>query len=276
MVYWTAINQEPGKKGGSYYNESFRARHGYKEMHVHNAPPRKNKDFRPTLYGHFRGMLNFKLAEPWALMRHFNDLFEEEHQFPIQLIKSFIKGAAAGTLAYLNYSIMSRTSHFADQKLYLTSKEGIYRTNIFKIGSRVLRRPALLGGSFFVAYHLIYFAFIHHKEAMNVPEMVTHFKVWSVMAPLTILYLKGPKHILSHTFYTLIIGFPIFYMIKELKEGQASGENEYSFYQKGVTQAEKDKIEYQDHIEEIAFSMQNEFAYGLGRYKNWDNKGNLF
>lgn len=91
MVFWTSISQDKAIHRINS-NEDFRVRHHYKEMEVHNAPPRKNRDFKPVLYGDFIGMLNFKLAEPWGMLRHFDDLFEEKHHKPIQWIRAFVKG----------------------------------------------------------------------------------------------------------------------------------------------------------------------------------------
>lgn len=97
MVYWTTVRQHGGVSlTETYHNEVYRTKHGFKEMHPHNPPPRKNKDFKPVLYGDFIGMLNFKLSEPWTLMRHFNDLLNESHHMPIKWIREAVKGAIYG------------------------------------------------------------------------------------------------------------------------------------------------------------------------------------
>ena len=110
MVYWTSIHQQH-KKDYGYGVEEYRVKHGFKEMHVHNAPPRKNKDFKPVLYGDFIGMLNFKLSEPWGLLRHLPDLMNEQHQKPIQWVKAFLRGAVIGTSTWM---LVGTFSHFKD------------------------------------------------------------------------------------------------------------------------------------------------------------------
>ena len=51
-----------------YGNEMWRARHGYKENHVHDPPQRMNYDFKPIPYGTARGIPNFRHSEPWFIM----------------------------------------------------------------------------------------------------------------------------------------------------------------------------------------------------------------
>ena len=64
MVYANTIKQDITDP--AYGNEMFRVRHGYKEAHVHDPPYRRNRDFKPVNYGTFRGMPNYKHAEPFA------------------------------------------------------------------------------------------------------------------------------------------------------------------------------------------------------------------
>jgi hypothetical protein len=61
-----------------YGNEVFRARHGYKETEVHDPPYRRNLDFKPVGFGTFRGMPNFKHAEPYDLLKNLKDLKTEK------------------------------------------------------------------------------------------------------------------------------------------------------------------------------------------------------
>lgn len=82
----------------SYENEVFRARHHYKELHQHDPPQRRNRDFKPVNYGSFKGILNFKHSEPYALLKNLKDLKEEHHNHPIKWFKMFLKGAICGLL----------------------------------------------------------------------------------------------------------------------------------------------------------------------------------
>jgi hypothetical protein len=72
MVFETSVKQPI--VDSAYKNEVFRARKHYKEEHVHDPPLRRNRDFKPVNYGSFRGMLNFKHAEPFASLKNLKDL----------------------------------------------------------------------------------------------------------------------------------------------------------------------------------------------------------
>jgi hypothetical protein len=99
MVYADAVQQvitDP-----AYDNDVYRARNGYKEKHVHSPPYRRNRDFKPVNYGSFRGILNFKHSEPFALLKNLSALKEEKHHHPIKWFKAFLFGAISGlTIGY--------------------------------------------------------------------------------------------------------------------------------------------------------------------------------
>jgi hypothetical protein len=82
----------------AYGNEVWRARHHYKEEHVHDPPLRRNRDFKPVGFGTFRGMPNFKHAEPFALLKNLKDLPNEHHNHPIKWAKAFLFGGFAGAV----------------------------------------------------------------------------------------------------------------------------------------------------------------------------------
>ena len=75
MVFQNAIAQNITEP--NYGNETFRARHGYKEEHTHDAPYRRNRDFKPVNYGSFKGMLNYRHSEPFCLLKNMKDLSRE-------------------------------------------------------------------------------------------------------------------------------------------------------------------------------------------------------
>jgi len=79
-----------------YASPTFRARHGYKEAHQHDAPYRRSRDFKPVPYGSFKGMPNYRHSEPYAILKNMKDLAREDHQLGIVMIKSALKGAFIG------------------------------------------------------------------------------------------------------------------------------------------------------------------------------------
>ena len=102
----------------AYENEVFRARNHYKELHQHNPPQRRNRDFKPVNYGSFRGILNFKHAEPWAIFKNLKDLREEHHNHPIKWAKAFIAGAFSGTLLGYSWFILKPVQSLPMRKLF--------------------------------------------------------------------------------------------------------------------------------------------------------------
>lgn len=115
MVYHNSRAQEVSNP--AYGDETWRARHGYKEAHVHDAPYRRNRDFKPVPYGTFKGMPNYRHSEPYCLLKNMKDVVNEEHNHPIKWAKMSLKGAIVGsTFGYL-YFIGGPTGQFEMQKL---------------------------------------------------------------------------------------------------------------------------------------------------------------
>ena len=131
-----------------------------------------------------------------------------------------------------------------------------------------LYMPMYYGAGLFLGYHLLYDFFTHHNEAEDIPDVITHAKIWAVMSPLLISYLIRPKYAITGSVLVLGLAFPVFYSMKEYVRGERVEKEMYYFYQDGVTQAEKDKFEYQDRIEAIGYSRMQEAAYGNQRYSS--------
>lgn len=100
MVYENVIHHHAADP--SYGNETWRSKHGYKELETHDPPLRRNRDFKPVGYGTFRGMPNYKHGEAFALLKNVKDLLHEEHNHPIKWAKKILFGAIAGGI--LGYS----------------------------------------------------------------------------------------------------------------------------------------------------------------------------
>ena len=104
MVYSNEITQiipDP-----AYKNDYWRAKHHYKETHMHNPPLRKNRDFKAVPFGTFRGMPNYKHAEPFLLLKSLKDMQYETHNHPIRWLKSFVFGAMfGGVVGYGVYGV---------------------------------------------------------------------------------------------------------------------------------------------------------------------------
>ena len=104
-----------------YDNEAWRARHGYKEMEQHDAPFRRNRDFKPVPYGSAKGPLNYRHSEPWCLLKNIKDIPRETHQVPITFTKEFLKGALIGTVVGQFYFIASPNGALEYEKVIAAS-----------------------------------------------------------------------------------------------------------------------------------------------------------
>jgi len=89
----------------AYGNETFRARHGYKESHVHDPPQRRNYDFKPIVYGHARGIPNYRRSEPFEMLKSIRDIYNEPHNIVITNVKYALKGGFVGALLGYTYFI---------------------------------------------------------------------------------------------------------------------------------------------------------------------------
>ena len=210
MVFWTNVQTKDTAAGHTYQNEVYRHKYGFKELHVHNPPKRRNKDFKPVLYGDFIGMLNFKLSEPWALMRHAKDLLSESHHKPINLAKQFIKGFVVGSFLGFMQMQIKFNNEFLMRKLYLTIDKGPFTFKTYRYLTQVVSYSGFAGGALFLSYQLLWDFFTHHKHAMEVPDIITHFKIWVVLVPLVTAYTIGPGFIPHTIGFSLLMGFPAF------------------------------------------------------------------
>ena len=91
----------------NYDNETFRARHGYKELHVHNAPNRRSRDFKPMGYGALIGLPNFKNSEPFQLSKNMKDIWQENDSFGIKYFKTFLRGGIIGSVLGYSYFLVA-------------------------------------------------------------------------------------------------------------------------------------------------------------------------
>lgn len=129
MVYQNHIAY---RAGPGYENETFRARHGYKESEAHDAPYRRNRDFKPVPYGSAKGILNYRHSEPFALMKNLKDLPRETHQKPIVYTKHFLKGAITGGFFGYLYFACGPVGYLETEKVIAASGSRPFSGQIFR------------------------------------------------------------------------------------------------------------------------------------------------
>lgn len=128
-----------------------------------------------------------------------------------------------------------------------------------------------------MAYRVLYDAFTHHREAIDVPEFFTHAKIWAILTPALISLFWHPRHAIYMSIAVMLYVFPVFYFTSDVLRNRVNpSANFYQFYQNGVSQAEIDKIEYEDEIEFIGDRMKYDTAYGYTRYKNFKGEDTLY
>ena len=102
---------------GAYGDETWRAKHGYKEEHQHDAPMRRNRDFKPVPYGAFGGMPNYRRSEPFENLKNIKDIKNEHAHFPTRWFKTFMHGALTGIALGQIWFFVRPINGFAMQKL---------------------------------------------------------------------------------------------------------------------------------------------------------------
>jgi hypothetical protein len=113
-------------------NEVYRARHGFKELEVHDPPYRKNQDFKAVNFGSFRGMPNFKHAEPYAVLKNLKDLPSEDAQHPIKWIKAALFGGLVGFVYGYAWFAFKPIQGFASKKLLASVGDRPYSGRTFR------------------------------------------------------------------------------------------------------------------------------------------------
>ena len=136
----------------SYSNEMFRASHGYKEAHQHDAPFRRSRDFKPVPYGTFGGMPNYRHAEAWCQLKNIKDLVHEQDHHPTKWAKAFLGGATAGVLLGAAWVAVAPVNGMAAQKLFAKIGERPFSGRMFRMVWQTAPWHAMFGGALALSY----------------------------------------------------------------------------------------------------------------------------
>jgi hypothetical protein len=150
MVFHNSVHQSISDP--SYSNETFRARHGYKEEHTHDPAYRRNRDFKPVPYGTFRGMPNYKHSEPYCLLKNMKDLANEEHHHPLKWIKMAAKGALSGSIFGYLWFIGGPAGPFEMNKLMASTGNRPFSGRGVRLFRNVMGKYALMGAGLSLGY----------------------------------------------------------------------------------------------------------------------------
>ena len=116
-----------------YADETWRAKHHFKEMHQHDPPMRRSRDFKPVPWGHARGMPNYRHAEPWLNMKNLITLINEDHHHPTKWFKKFCFGSVVGLTLGQAWFFFSPINGFASQKLWASVGEKPWSGRLWRL-----------------------------------------------------------------------------------------------------------------------------------------------
>ena len=105
MVYTNTVKMHISD--ARYSDEMWRAKHGYKEIHQHDAPIRRNRDFKPVPWGAAVGMPNYRHAEPFLLLKNIKDIKNEHAHHPTKWAKTFLAGSMWGFVFGQAYHLLA-------------------------------------------------------------------------------------------------------------------------------------------------------------------------
>ncbi len=200
----------------AYSDEVWRAKHGYREEHQHNAPYRRNRDFKPVPYGTFGGMPNYRHSEAFCQMKNAKDLVTEEHHFPTRWFKQFMRGATTGVVLGSMWFFVKPSNGFAMQKLMQSVGERPWSGRVWRLFKHTAPTHALYGGSLFLGYSLILEFLRHHDETNMRPKFIDHEIAMAVIGAVAAAGMGSgsPWAMFSGVIFSTLTVGPAFWWLK--------------------------------------------------------------
>jgi len=261
MVFSDTVQQKVSDP--DYANEVFRARYGYKEEHVHAPPYRRNRDFKPVNYGSFRGILNFKHSEPFALLKNLSSLQYEQHHHLIKWFKVFLFGAFSGALLGYSWFIFRPFQSFPIRKLLQSAGERPWSGRLLRIQKHVLIPYMFAGGALTLSYQLILDFLNHHETNTDKPKIINHYIATCLLGTaIGAIYGTRPSHAITGLVGSFFILAPMSWYL--YKQGRPNAQNRHSniFYENSATPEDIQRIQALDAMETLAGTMKAQAGYG--------------
>lgn len=213
MVYHNAVSQVISNP--AYDNETFRAKHGYKESHQHDPAYRRNRDFKPVPYGTFRGMPNYKHSEPYCLLKNMKDIANEDHHHPIKWIKTAMKGGLLGSVFGYMWFVGGPTGPFEMGKLMAATGNRPFSGRGTRMFKSVLGKYAFMGASLTLSYQLINDFLRHHDESNSRPKFFDHMIATTLIGTgIGALTFSHPLHVFCSGFFSMMMVTPLSWWFK--------------------------------------------------------------
>lgn len=248
----------------AYENEHFRAKHHYKEGHQHDPPQRRNRDFKPVNYGSFRGILNYKRAEPFESLKNLKDISHEHHNHPIKWAKTFFFGATVGAILGYSWFVIRPFQSFPVRKLLQAAGDRPWSGRQLRWLKNVLGPYMLIGGSVALSYQLILDFLRHHEETNNDrPIFFDHWKACTIIGAFTGGFLGAmPRYWFTGAFVGGFLFCPMGWWL--YKHGKVNAQNRPSniYYMNDVNKEEVERIQHLDMIESLGATMLAQPGYG--------------
>lgn len=198
-----------------YGDETWRAKHHFKEEFQHDAPLRRSRDFKPVPWGQARGMPNYRHSEPWLNMKNLYTLIDERHHHPTKWFKKFMFGAFSGFFLGQIWFFVAPINGFAASKLFAAIGEKAWTGRMYRMLKFTAPRHMMIGGSIFLGYDLIREAFVHHDETNQRPKIIDHVAAMSIIGTIGGLMMTNTLRgaLQGFLFVGLNIGFLSYWVI---------------------------------------------------------------
>ena len=243
MVYHNSVVQSVSHP--DYSNETFRARHGYKEEHVHDPAYRRNRDFKPVPYASFKGMPNYKHSEPYCLLKNMRDMMHEDHQHPVKWSKVALKGALTGSVFGYLWFVGGPHGPFEMNKVMAATGNRPFSGRGLRLFKNVLGKYAFMGAGLTLSYQLINDFLRHHDEANSRPVFFDHMIATTLIGTGTgALIFSSPFHVFCSGFFSMMLVAPFSFWVKNHKLAPTRSAN--IFYENDCSAEEIERFRHQD------------------------------
>ena len=150
---------------------------------------------------------------------------------------------------------------------------GYYSFRVLKAMRNYYAGPAAMGAAFYLAYMVMSDWVRHHGHSNGRPRMLDDFYIFGILGGALFFLNWGIRYTIHGAVIGSMLFTPTLYLLKEYFMKQHTGHSN-RFWDDTVSEEEKDKILYQDLVEELAFKMNGKYRYGFNskqdqRFINW-------
>lgn len=143
-----------GREDPEKSNSVWRAKNGYKEMEVHDPPPRRNNDFKAVHSWSAKGMPNYKHAEPFYLLKNMTQVWREESNPAIRWTKRVLYAGTFGAIAGFAFFVGSPKQSFVMNQLFYECGPREFAGRTLKLFKIVMPKYFFMAGSVALLYSM--------------------------------------------------------------------------------------------------------------------------